>query len=134
MALAERGEAGYVEMIDHQARMGRLLLELLKATGWRIVNSTPLPLVCFTRDELVPSVLLAELRDHQVAWMSEAVLGAVPVMRACITSFRTTEQDIHWVVDQMNRLFSESVHRGKNEPAPATIKTLQTAVETGTTP
>ncbi len=25
-------------------------------------------------------------------------------MRACITSFRTTEADIHWVVAEMNRL------------------------------
>jgi aromatic-L-amino-acid decarboxylase len=132
MALAERGEAGYVEMIDHQARMGRLLRESLESTGWRIVNSTPLPLVCFTRDGLVPSVLLAALRDHQVAWMSEAVLGGVPVMRACITSFRTTEEDIHWVVDQMNRLFSESMRTQKNEPASATNETLHSAVETGT--
>jgi glutamate/tyrosine decarboxylase-like PLP-dependent enzyme len=137
MALAERGEAGYVEMIDHQTRMGQLLLRSLEATGWRIVNATPLPLVCFTREGLVPSILLAALREQQVAWMSEAVLGGVPVMRACITSFRTTEQDIHWVVERMNSLFSESSVaesvRGKNrEPASTTIKTLDTAIETGT--
>jgi glutamate/tyrosine decarboxylase-like PLP-dependent enzyme len=114
MALAERGEEGYAEIIDQQARMGRLLRELLQATGWRIVNSTPLPLVCFTRDGLVPSILLAALREYQVAWMSEAVLDGVSVVRACITSFRTTERDIAWVVDQMNRLFSESVPGKKN--------------------
>jgi aromatic-L-amino-acid decarboxylase len=114
MALAERGEEGYAEIIDQQARMGRLLRELLQATGWRIVNSTPLPLVCFTRDGLVPSILLAALRECQVAWMSEAVLDGVSVVRACITSFRTTERDIAWVVDQMNRLFSEPIPGKKN--------------------
>jgi aromatic-L-amino-acid decarboxylase len=138
MALAERGEAGYVEMIDHQTRMGELLRSSLEATGWRIVNATPLPLVCFTRDGLVPSILLAALREHQVAWMSEALLGGVPVIRACITSFRTTEQHIHWVVDQMNHLFSESIVSesvaGKNnEPASTTIKTVDIAIETETT-
>ena len=37
---------------------------------------------------------------------SPARQGA-PVLRACITSFRTTEADIQWVVDEMNRLFYE---------------------------
>jgi len=132
MALAERGEAGYVEMIDHQVRMGQLLRSSLVAGGWRIVNSTPLPLVCFTREGLVPSVLLAALREHQVAWMSEAVLGGVPVVRACITSFRTSEQDIRWVVDQMNSLFSESFPGKNDELASATVETFHAAVKTGT--
>src|SRR5580658_7660017 len=33
MALAEHGEAGYAEMLDHQARMGNLLRQSLTATG-----------------------------------------------------------------------------------------------------
>lgn len=106
MALAERGEGGYMEMIDHQTRMGQVLRESLRATGWRIVNSTPLPLVCFTRDGLVPRDLLAALRERQIAWMSEAQLGGIPVVRACITSFRTTEKEIEWVVNEINNLAS----------------------------
>jgi glutamate/tyrosine decarboxylase-like PLP-dependent enzyme len=107
MALAEHGEAGYAEMLDCQACMGLVLRESLAASGWRIVNSTPFPVVCFTRDGLVPSVLLAALRERQIAWMSEAQLGGVPVIRACITSFRTTTQDIEWVVGEMNSLVSD---------------------------
>jgi aromatic-L-amino-acid decarboxylase len=107
MALAQHGESGQVEMIEHQARMGHVLRKALTASGWRIVNSTPLPLVCFTRDGLVPAKLLANLREHQIAWMSEVQLGDEPAIRACITSFRTTEADIHWVVDEMNRLFHQ---------------------------
>jgi aromatic-L-amino-acid decarboxylase len=132
MALAERGEAGYVGMIDQQTRMGQLLRTSLEARGWRIVNSTPLPLVCFTREGLVPSILLAALREQQVAWMSEAVLGGESVLRACITSFRTSEQDIHWVVDQINRLFSDLFPSKKDETAPTTFDTLDTTVKTGT--
>jgi glutamate/tyrosine decarboxylase-like PLP-dependent enzyme len=104
LALAQHGEPGYVEMIEHQTRMGDVLREALRASGWRIVNSTPLPLVCFTREGLVPATFLAALHKHQIAWMSEARLGGTPVVRACITSFKTTESDIHWVVDEMNRL------------------------------
>ncbi|MGA2536164.1 MAG: aminotransferase class V-fold PLP-dependent enzyme [Terracidiphilus sp.] len=111
MALAQHGEAGYAEMLDHQARMGNVLRIALAATGWRVVNSTPLPVVCFTRDGLVVSEFLTELRERQIAWMSEASLGGVPVVRACITSFKTQEEDINWVVSQMNSLISNGLLR-----------------------
>lgn len=104
MALAQYGESGCVEMIEHQTTMGHILRESLIASGWRIVNQTPLPLVCFTREGLDISSLLASLRDRQIAWMSEAQIGDTPAVRACITSFRTSENDIHWVVGEMNRL------------------------------
>jgi glutamate/tyrosine decarboxylase-like PLP-dependent enzyme len=113
LALAERGESGYAAMIDHQTRMGNLLREALRAAGWRIANDTPLPLVCFTRDALAVNDFLTALRDQQIAWMTEAKIDGVPVVRACITSFRTTEKDIHWVVNEMNRLaenFSCATH------------------------
>jgi glutamate/tyrosine decarboxylase-like PLP-dependent enzyme len=111
MTLAERGEDGYAEMIEHQARMGDVLRERLAATGWRIVNSTPLPVICFTRDGLAPTELLAAMRDSQIAWMSEASIAGVPVIRACITSFKTTESDIESVVNGMNELFANQEQR-----------------------
>ena len=105
LALAQHGESGYVGMIEHQARMGDLLRESIERAGWRIVNRTPLPLVCFTRDGLVASTFLAALHEHQIAWMSEVRLGDdPPVVRACVTSFRTSESDIEWVVREMSRL------------------------------
>jgi len=105
LSLAEHGESGYVEMIEHQARLGDRLRELLQAAGWRIVNATPLPVVCFTRDGLNTSSFLSALLPRQIAWMSEVRLaGGAPVVRACITSFRTTESDVEWVVREMSRL------------------------------
>jgi glutamate/tyrosine decarboxylase-like PLP-dependent enzyme len=109
LALAQLGESGYVEMIEHQTQMGNVLRESLKSSGWRIVNTTPLPLVCFTREGLDTSRFLTALREHQIVWMSEAQFGGNPVLRACITSFRTTEADIHWVVGEMNRLIDQDV-------------------------
>lgn len=109
LALAERGESGYAQMIEHQARMGDVLRGSLERTGWRIVNKTPLPLVCFTRDGLVPSSFLKELHRRQIAWMSEVHLdGSSSVLRACVTSFRTTEQDIEWVTSEMARIFEQT--------------------------
>jgi aromatic-L-amino-acid decarboxylase len=105
LALAHYGESGYVKMIDHQAHMGDVLRKSLERAGWRIVNNTPLPLVCFTRDGLDSAAFLAALQERQIAWMSQVQLnGGPPVLRACITNFRTTEADIEWVVEEMNRL------------------------------
>jgi len=85
--------------------MGDVLRNALASAGWQIVNRTQLPLVCFTRDGLVVSRFLAALYERQIAWMSEIRLGTgAPVFRACITSFRTTESDIEWVVNEMTRL------------------------------
>ena len=107
LALAQHGESGYIEMIEHQTRMGDLLRESLKSAGWRIVNRTPLPLVCFTREGLNTTKFLAALKERQIAWMAEVRLGrGDPVLRACVTSFRTTESDIKCVVSEMSRLIS----------------------------
>jgi glutamate/tyrosine decarboxylase-like PLP-dependent enzyme len=106
LSLVTHGESGYAEMIEHQAGMGKLLKKLLSDTGWNVVNETPLPLICFRREGLNVSRLLASLYDHQIAWMSEARIGGEPAIRACITSFRTTEQDIRQVVESMNRMMN----------------------------
>jgi hypothetical protein len=92
-------------MIEHQARMGDVLRKSIASAGWRILNNTPLPVVCFTRDGLVASRFLAALYERQIAWMSEVRLGDdPPAVRACVTSFRTSESDIEWVVREMGRL------------------------------
>jgi hypothetical protein len=91
-------------MIEHQTNMGCVLRESLKRSGWRVVNDTPLPVVCFTRDGLNSSKFVADLLGRQIAWMSEARIGGAAVVRACITSFKTTEADIDWVVREMNQL------------------------------
>lgn len=107
VSLAAEGESGVVERIEHQVRMGRLLRELLVASGWRMVNDTPLPVLCFSRYGLDVSGFLTSLRQRQVAWMSEAQINGSSVVRACVTSFKTTESDVHWVVEEMNRLATE---------------------------
>jgi hypothetical protein len=43
--------------------------------------------------------------------MSDALIGGKQVVRACITSFKTTEKDIEWAVGQMNSLVSNVQQR-----------------------
>lgn len=107
MALATYGESGYIEMIERQTRLGELLRDLLRRSGWRIVNSTPLPLVCFTRDGLDVTKFLASILERNIAWMSSIKLSnGVLALRACVTSFRTTERDVEEVVAALDRLAS----------------------------
>jgi glutamate/tyrosine decarboxylase-like PLP-dependent enzyme len=107
MALATHGESGYIEMIEHQTRMGNLLRDMLRRSGWKIVNSTPLPLVCFTRDGLDVTKFLAAVLERNIAWMSTVKLSnGVHALRACVTSFRTTERDVEEVVAALDRLAS----------------------------
>lgn len=107
MSLAERGAGGHAAMIERQTELGSLLRELLVESGWRIVNDTPLPVVCFTRDGLDISAFLASLREEQIAWMSETRIAGTRVVRACVTSFKTTEDDVRRVAGELNRIASQ---------------------------
>jgi glutamate/tyrosine decarboxylase-like PLP-dependent enzyme len=104
MSLAELGEDGQAKLIESQAAMGDLLRETLTRSGWTVVNHTPLPLVCFTRDGLDVPSFLAALHEKQVVWMSEAHIKGDSYVRGCITSFKTTRSDILDIVGQMTRI------------------------------
>ena len=110
MSLAHHGASGYAEILERQARMADVLRSSLLEAGWNVLNSTPLPLVCFTRDELDIDVFLSSVRDHQVAWMSEVKIAGMSAVRACITSYHTTELDIATVVEQLNQLVPSCLH------------------------
>ncbi len=117
LSLAERGEDGQALMIEQQTRMGDFLRQSLTAAGWTIVNRTPLPLVCFTRDGLDVSTFLQDLRKNQIAWMSEARIAGSPVVRACITSFKTREDDIRQVVAAITKLADDKTAPLVSSPA-----------------
>ena len=54
--------------------------------------------------DIVKPTQIAALHRRQIAWMSEARIDGAPVVRACITNFRTTDADIHRIVEEMNQL------------------------------
>ncbi len=106
LSLVVAGWAGYEETIRHQTAMGARLREGLLSGGWGVVNRTPLPLVCFV-DDGFPKGKSFEYLDAVVktivssgkAWISTTRVGAgQPVIRACITNFRTEKEDIEALV------------------------------------
>jgi glutamate/tyrosine decarboxylase-like PLP-dependent enzyme len=103
-ALAACGVTGYEAMIDHQTAMGRTLREKLESAGWTLVNETPLPVVCFTHREIAAGRVTAKKVAQEVvhggrAWISPVKLASrPPCLRACITSWRTTPEDLDILV------------------------------------
>ncbi|MCH7947751.1 MAG: aminotransferase class V-fold PLP-dependent enzyme [candidate division Zixibacteria bacterium] len=115
MCLAELGIDGFAEMIEHQVQMGIHLRKALKNSGWTIMNDTPLPVVCFTHEKIInqevsPSNLLQLLYDSQRVWISETKLkNKIPVLRACITNFRTEKSDIDLLVTELDKAITSQM-------------------------
>jgi glutamate/tyrosine decarboxylase-like PLP-dependent enzyme len=112
LSLAVAGWEGYAEAIRHQTAMGDLLRAELQKDDWEIVNRTALPVVCF-RDEKSnfgkTEKFLSRLANEAVAggkvWISLTRLDAeTPVLRACITNYRTEESDVKFLVELLGDL------------------------------
>ena len=107
MALAELGQGGYGELIEHQAQMGERLRTRLRELGWIICNDTPFPVVCFSHPDiregrLTTGDILKTIYDRGRVWISDVILGEKErVLRACITSFRTEEPDIECLIEEL---------------------------------
>jgi aromatic-L-amino-acid/L-tryptophan decarboxylase len=78
-----------------------------RSFGWVVVNDTPLPVICFTRPEVqrgdvTTDEILATLNERGRVWISQVTpTGAPPVLRACITSYRTDESDLGCLVEDL---------------------------------
>jgi glutamate/tyrosine decarboxylase-like PLP-dependent enzyme len=109
VALAAIGRDGYARQIERDCQLGDHLRAGLRDDGWQIVNTTPLPVVCFVPDtdeqDASPEQLTAiaqQVERSGIAWISVARLAGRPVLRACITSYRTTEADVDILCDALN--------------------------------
>jgi glutamate/tyrosine decarboxylase-like PLP-dependent enzyme len=113
LTLAVAGWDGYATTIRHQTAMGNVLRSELQKGGWKIVNDTPLPVVCFV-DETSPNGSTPEFLKAIVrnivrggeAWLSTTLLNGQTVLRACITHYGTGADDVQALV----RLLGKARH------------------------
>ncbi|WP_319462670.1 pyridoxal phosphate-dependent decarboxylase family protein [Micromonospora sp. RTP1Z1] len=111
LALAVAGRPAYAAQLERDVALGELLARRLAEGGWLRVNDTPLPLVCVVDpavDALGPVASQQWHRavvDHVVrggrAWISLVLLDGRAAIRMCLTSHRTTADDIAAVVDAL---------------------------------
>jgi glutamate/tyrosine decarboxylase-like PLP-dependent enzyme len=110
LTLAVAGWDGYARTVRDMTALGRALRGKLERAGWKAVNDTPLPLVCFvdaahpqgSQAEYLSRVAAAVLASGQ-AWLSTVGLagGSRPALRACITNHRTGERDLDALVETL---------------------------------
>jgi glutamate/tyrosine decarboxylase-like PLP-dependent enzyme len=110
LSLAVAGWEGYASAIRHMVAMGDRLRQQLAVSGWEVVNKTLLPLACFV-DRQRPEGRSARYLDSIAlrvvsagkAWISTTRLaGVTPVLRACITNYRTQPSDLAALVTALN--------------------------------
>jgi glutamate/tyrosine decarboxylase-like PLP-dependent enzyme len=110
LTLAAAGWDGYARVVRDMAAMGRALRSRLERAGWKAVNDTPLPLVCFvdaTHAQGTEAPYLARVAATVLAsgeaWLSTVSLagGSLPALRACITNHRTGEDDLDALVETL---------------------------------
>ena len=101
------GWKGYEEVIEHQSKMSNLLKNKLIESNWLIKNTSPLPVVCFTDEDLqekksFASVISKEIINSGKAWLSVYPIGGINTLRTCITNFSTNKNDIEELVELLN--------------------------------
>jgi glutamate/tyrosine decarboxylase-like PLP-dependent enzyme len=111
MSLLVAGWDGYAEAIRHQTAMGDRLRRGLQASGWEVVNRTPLPVVCFVDGALYEGATVEYLEAvcksivaSGEAWLSIARIGDddTTVLRACVTNYLTEAADVDALVESLN--------------------------------
>jgi glutamate/tyrosine decarboxylase-like PLP-dependent enzyme len=109
LTLAVAGWEGYAETLRRQVALGDRLRRELRGSDWKVVNETPLPVVCFRDGRRggaesgadVAEILRIVLASGR-AWISTARVGSQMVLRACITNYRTGAEDVDALVQVLN--------------------------------
>jgi hypothetical protein len=91
---------------------GNRLKEILGKNNWEILNSSPLPLVCFTDRELKDDPAFIPWLCNSVvssgkAWVSVYPVKGFNAIRACITNYNSTETHLENLVVILNGFRSD---------------------------
>jgi len=106
LTLASIGFDRLAAEVERMAAVGEALRERLRKGGWRLVNETPLPVVCFTHERIESGAVRGvELLDRVLrrgrVWISHVKLDGRFAFRACITSFLATDEDAEFLVEEL---------------------------------
>jgi glutamate/tyrosine decarboxylase-like PLP-dependent enzyme len=113
MTLAESGEENFCRLLGYQTGLGDYMRSQLRSRGWKIINPTPLPVVCFTHPaiesgEVSVAGMLQQMYQEGNLWISAiSTRHNQKVFRACITNYHTSEKDIDFVVTELEKLLHQ---------------------------
>lgn len=101
------GRTGIGEIIERNCRVAQLLAAKIQgSTGFRLLAPARMNVVCFTLSENATTERVAQflnrLRDDGRVFLTPTVYDKVPAMRAAISNWRTTENDVEIAWQAMN--------------------------------
>lgn len=107
LSLLMFGWEGYEQVIGRQIELGNLLKTELRQAGWKILNQTDLPIVCFEMEyfEEDPDAAMQfskKIIDSGNAWVSVYSINGINALRACITNYATDENSIRQLLETLN--------------------------------
>lgn len=116
LSLAAAGWDGYASHVEHAIALAEHLRARLAADGWRIVNESPLAVVCAEPPDGYPParLIVREVVASGHAWISTTVFGGRDVVRMCITNGRTTVNDVNVLVDTLQGNGRRPQHAGRD--------------------
>ncbi|MEW2471503.1 pyridoxal-dependent decarboxylase [Streptomyces sp. NPDC046994] len=107
-ALQAFGVDAFREAVDHTLDLAQYMADLIKADpGLELMTPVSLTAVCFRikgASAADHTAVLAELIEEGTALLGPACLDGRRGMRACITNYRTTRDDIELIVDRLSEI------------------------------
>jgi glutamate/tyrosine decarboxylase-like PLP-dependent enzyme len=108
LSLAVAGWHGYEEALRRQVLLAWQLRDGLTSDGWTLLNDTPLPVVCFADGSDDRPDLVAEAVNRSgEARIFTVRLGDRIVLRACVTNYGTSAEDIELLIKLLGHARSE---------------------------
>ncbi len=96
LALAAAGWEGYAAHVEQAIARIALLGEEMQRRGWTVANDSPLAVLCLEPPAGAPDpqTIVRRVLASGTAWISVAIFEGRPVIRACVTHGRTSEEDV----------------------------------------
>jgi glutamate/tyrosine decarboxylase-like PLP-dependent enzyme len=120
-ALASVGREGLRARITHHTVLARQLRDGLVKGGWKVINDSLLPIVCFkmsnapdSQDDLIRAIFDLVTSETDFAITHTRGADGHLMLRAAICSSGTEERDIDDLVTELNRIKTK-VQRGRDE-------------------
>lgn len=100
LALAASGWDGYAAHVERAIALAGVLADALRSRDWRIVNDSPLAVLCALppAGSPAPAAIVRHVQASGTAWVSTTAFEGRTVIRACITHGETTDDDIAQLV------------------------------------
>ena len=99
MSVLFYGWDGIAALVENHIRLGEEFRKLIRSNGWRVLNTTPLPVICFV-DEAHSEVsdysqrITSYILESGKAWLSIYPIDGIDTIRVCINNHVTSSENI----------------------------------------